>query len=68
MKNPHEAKLNDILASRYEVEVIEAPNGTWYGTVWLVTKTTRISLYTSMGATMDEARDAAYQFLRDRPR
>ncbi len=68
MKNPHEAKLYDVLASRYEVEVFEAPNGTWYGTVWLVTKSTRISPYTSKGATEDEARNAAYQFLKDRPR
>ena len=67
MSNPHEAKLFDVLASRYEVEVIEA-NGTWYGIVWLVTKSTRISPYTSVGATMDEARDAAYQFVKDRPR
>ncbi len=68
MKNPHEAKLFDILASHYEVEVTEAPNGKWYGTVWLVTKTTRISPYTSVAATMEEARDEAYQFLKDRPR
>lgn len=60
--------LYDVLASRYEVELTESADGIWYGTVWLVTKTTRISPYTSMGGTRDEARDAAYQFLKDRPR
>ncbi len=61
--------LNDVLASRYEVDVYADPLiGPWVAHVFVVTKTTR-QLLASFGA-VDEAtaRDAAYEFLKDRPR
>ncbi len=73
MKNPHEAKLYDVLASCYEVELEPADADAfgyemWIATVYLVTKTSRQTLFVTVHHDETEARDEAYQFLKDRPR
>ncbi len=67
MKNPHEAKLHEALASSYQTEV-EPLAGGWVATVYIVTKTTRLEIYKIASADETSARNNAYEFLRDRPR
>ena len=59
--------LNDVLASRYEVDIEQAEHG-WRGNVWLITKTTRQHLFSVAAPQEQAAREATYQFLMDRPR
>ena len=67
MKNPHEAKLHNALASSYQTEVKPIDDG-WLATVYIVTKTNRLRIFWCGRRDEQEARDAAYQFLKDRPR
>lgn len=62
--------MTDTLASRYEVEV-EPPvvgNQSWVSVVSLVTAATWYQIAVFFRSDKQEARDAAYQFLKDRPR
>ncbi len=69
MKNPHEAKLHDLLASRYEVSIHQLSYPTQYiAEVHLVSKTSVQHLASFTRTEEQEARDAAYQFLKERPR
>ena len=66
MRNPTE-QLYSVLESRYEV-ILEPVNGVWAAEVWLVYKTGRNLLARFDSVDEQEARDAAYGFLMERPR
>ena len=67
MSNPHEAKLYDTLASSYHTEVGPVDGG-WVATVYIVTKTSRLRIFQCLRLDELAARNAAYEFIGDRPR
>ncbi len=60
-------RLYAVLESRYEAELAQVGD-VWTATVWLVTKTDRNLLATFVDVDEQTARDAAYEFLMERPR